>query len=325
MVAAALLRNFVGGLDQAKITPQRFVLQTGAKNYGPHIGPYRTPATESDPRVLLEPNFYYPQEDIVWEYCRKHDIGWNVICPAWIIGAVTGAAMNFLHPLAIYAVSRSRAFCHLTWCMTDRVQAIQAHRGRKLEFPGDYDSWMGASEHSSARLTAYLTEWAALEDKCKNQKFNASDTCPLPHNRLWPELARWYGAPGTDIPELDEAKLTTLDPGDVPTPLGYGPRRKLRFAWSLTAWAQEADNRQAWKEIMQKHGLSHDPFEDVEGSFTFGDVVAWGPGVPLSTNKARYFGFTGHVDTLESMHLACREFHQLGMLPPPVGESRPLV
>lgn len=31
---SALLRNFLGGLDAAKITPKRFLLQTGAKNYG---------------------------------------------------------------------------------------------------------------------------------------------------------------------------------------------------------------------------------------------------------------------------------------------------
>jgi len=91
----------------AQITPKRFVLQTGAKNYGLHLGPHRTPATESDPRVLLQPNFYYPQEDIVFEYCQKHDIGWNVIMPGWIIGAVTGGAMNALNPLAVYAVSYS--------------------------------------------------------------------------------------------------------------------------------------------------------------------------------------------------------------------------
>ncbi len=57
---AALLRNFLAALDIARITPKRFLLQTGAKNYGVHIGPARTPMVESDPRVTLEPNFYYP-------------------------------------------------------------------------------------------------------------------------------------------------------------------------------------------------------------------------------------------------------------------------
>jgi hypothetical protein len=36
----------------------------GAKWYGMHIGPYRTPAREGDPRHM-PPNFYYDQQDLV--------------------------------------------------------------------------------------------------------------------------------------------------------------------------------------------------------------------------------------------------------------------
>lgn len=87
-------------MDVAGITPKRFLLQTGAKNYGVHLGRARTPFVESDPRPGLEPNFYYPvtlpivgltfflshmlivllivfqQEDILFEYAKKHNIGW---------------------------------------------------------------------------------------------------------------------------------------------------------------------------------------------------------------------------------------------------------
>lgn len=187
------------------------------------------------------------------------------------------------------------------------------------------DLWLGISEHSTAKLTGYLAEWAALEDKCKNQKFNASDTCPLPHNRLWPELARWYGAIGTNLPQLDTTKFITIDPGEVPTPLGYGPSRKLRFAWTFVGWANDPKNHQAWKEIMQKHGLKWDPFDDPTANFEIGDVVSWAMAGQLSMNKARYFGFAGHVDTLESMHATCAEFHQLGMLPPLQTDAKPLI
>ncbi|KAK5114527.1 hypothetical protein LTR62_002462 [Meristemomyces frigidus] len=257
---SALLRNFLGALEHAKITPKRFLLQTGAKNYGTHLGPARTPYTESDPRVThLGPNFYYGQEDLLFEYCKKHNTHWNIICPGWIIGAVNNAAMNALHPLAVYA-------------------AVQAHKGEKLNYPGAYESWLAVTEHSTAYLTGYLSEWAVLEDKCQDQKFNSSDTCPIPNNRLWPELARWYGAKGYTGPELDESKLTVLDPGNVPTPLGYGPPRKPRFAWTLSGWAQQEENQKAWKEISAKHKLTHNPFEDIEAHFQFGDFAAWGPG-----------------------------------------------
>ena len=84
---AALLRNFTEALDQVNIVPKRFLLQTGAKNYGVHLGRARSPYVESDPRHGIEPNFYFPQEDILFDYAKRNKIGWNIICPAWVIGA----------------------------------------------------------------------------------------------------------------------------------------------------------------------------------------------------------------------------------------------
>lgn len=215
--------------------------------------------------------------------------------------------MNVFPPLAVYA-------------------AVQAHKGEALHFPGDYGAYLFTFEHSTAMLTGYLSEWAVLEDKCCNQKFNASDGCPLPHNRLWPELARWYGCAGSTGPELDASKITTVDAGDVPTPLGYGPSYKTRFAWTLCEWAKKSENHDVWKKIMSEHGLMQDPFEDVEGSFFYGDLVAWGLGVQLSMNKARYFGFTGHVDTLESIFWTYGELSKMKLLPPlKVAKASPLI
>ncbi|KAK6440312.1 hypothetical protein LTR95_003459 [Oleoguttula sp. CCFEE 5521] len=308
-VNSALLRNFINALPQAGIAPSRFLLQTGAKTYGVHLGPARTPHVESDPRITkFERNFYYPQEDILRQYCKDHPkTKWNVITPAWIIGAVNNAAMNALHPLAVYA-------------------AVQAHKKEPLHFPGDYDSWLGVNTHSSAKLTGYLSEWAVLEEKCANQTFNAIDDSLLPNNRLWPELARWYGAEAGSGPELDESKLTTIDPGDVPTPLGYGPPLKPRFSFTLSQWAGKAENQAAWKEIVNEKGVTHNPFEDIGANFAFGEAVAWARVLQISMNKAKYFGWTGHVDTLESLFLAYGEFQKIGMLPPMVVEkANPLI
>lgn len=98
----------------------------------------------------------------------------------------------------------------------------------------------------------------------------------------------------------------------------YGPPAKTRFLFTLTSWATQPENHQAWKEIMAQHKLTHDPFEDVEAHFTFGDAAAWGLLLALSTNKARYFGFSGFVDTTESIYKAYDEMSKLGMLPPMV-------
>ncbi|GIZ48325.1 hypothetical protein CKM354_001139100 [Cercospora kikuchii] len=306
-INASLLRNFLGALKISKITPKRFLLQTGAKNYNVHQGPARTPHVESDPRSNVAPNFYYPQEDLLFEYCKKNNTAWNIICPAWVIGAVNNAAMNALHPIAIYA-------------------AVQAHKGEKMEYPGALVNWLAPVEHSTAYLTGYLSEWAVLEERCANQKFNASDTCPIPNNRLWPEVARWYGTTSVDRPELDESKITTLDLGQTEIPLGYGPGAKVSFAWMLQEWATRPENQQAWKEIMQKHNVTHNPFEDVKAHFECGEMVVWSIAGFLSMNKARYFGWTGHVDTLESLFMAYSELNKIGMLPPPVvDKANPLI
>ena len=90
---SALLSNFLEAMKIASITPKRFMLQTGAKNYGVHLGPTKVPQEESDPRVTLEPNFYYPQEDLVDEDCRNTGCGWNICMPGPILGAVPDAAM----------------------------------------------------------------------------------------------------------------------------------------------------------------------------------------------------------------------------------------
>ncbi|KAI7524970.1 hypothetical protein KC331_g17809, partial [Hortaea werneckii] len=62
-VNKSLLSNFLQGLAGANAVPKRILLQLGAKYYGVHLGPTTIPQEESDARVLLEPNFYYDQED----------------------------------------------------------------------------------------------------------------------------------------------------------------------------------------------------------------------------------------------------------------------
>ena len=80
-VNSDLLTNFLEAMKIASIQPKRFMLQTGAKNYGVHLGPTKMPQEESDPRIEFDANFYYPQEDALWKYCRETGCGWNVCMP----------------------------------------------------------------------------------------------------------------------------------------------------------------------------------------------------------------------------------------------------
>lgn len=171
-VNSLLLSNFVEAIKLADITPKRFMLQTGAKNYGVHLGPTRVPQEETDPRVELEPNFYYPQEDIVSAYTRSTpSTGWNICMPGPILGAVPDAAMNAAFPLAVYA-------------------AVSAKLGQPLEFPGDINSWQANQSTSSSMMNAYMEEWAVLLGP-KDQKYNTCDSSAFAWEKCWPRIAGW--------------------------------------------------------------------------------------------------------------------------------------
>ncbi|KIW77863.1 hypothetical protein Z517_07696 [Fonsecaea pedrosoi CBS 271.37] len=309
-VNVGMLSNFLKALGHTNIKPKRFLLQNGAKYYGSHLGRARTPNVESDPPPRhLEPNFYYPQEDLLFEYCASNNVEWNIIRPPFIIGTSSTTQMNGLYAFAVFA-------------------AVVAQRGTALAFPGTWELWQQyCAHHGSALLTGYLSEWAILEDKCRNEAFNSQDTSPISWDRIFHELVRWFGIkkgvqpPGEDDSGWQEFKVG----GGKDTPMGYGPPQTTKIAFSILEWAKDPENHKAWKEIMQRENLKFDPFLDVEANFLIADVmfVVFGP---LSMNKARRLGWTGFVDTMESTFEMYQEMNALGMLPKmQVQEPRPLV
>ncbi|OKL57151.1 hypothetical protein UA08_07631 [Talaromyces atroroseus] len=300
-VNSALLDNFLQAITLANITPKRFLLQTGAKHYGVQIGRVRSPAIESDPYLShLEPNFYYPQEESLFNYCKANNTtSWNIIRPAWVLGAVNNAQMNALLPIAIYS-------------------AVQAHKGEPISFPSDWETWQYEGYHSTALLTGYLSEWAVLEEKAKDQAFNAQDTSPVSWDRFYEALTRWFGVEkGVVPPEEDTTKYEeSIGKAGADTPMGYGPPIVHRTTFKLVDWASKPENRAAWLDLQRKSNgqLTDNPFDDVQENFAFGDQ-AFRKVPSLSMNKARRLGWTGFVDTFESLFETYSEMGVLGMLP----------
>ncbi|KAH7144191.1 NAD dependent epimerase/dehydratase [Dactylonectria estremocensis] len=295
----SLLKNFLAALELADIIPGRFVLQTGGKNYGMHIGRVRAPLIESDPQPRhLQPNFYYHQEDLLKSFCKKHGTSWNVIMPCAVIGTSLQAAMNMFYLFGVYA-------------------AVQAHKGESLVFGGDWEAWQFEFYHCSARMTGYLTEWAALETDCGNENFNTQDGGPLVWERFFPELARWFGATGVTPPPDNESDVPTKIEGKSgkQAPLGYGPPLSSKTRFNLQDWAQDEENATAWRDIMRdsEGKVTHDPFADSQAfSMTLFANLRFGS---PCLNKARRLGWTGFVDTTESIFETFQEMGVLGMLP----------
>jgi hypothetical protein len=184
------LSNFLEALPLASIKPKRIMLQTGAKNYGLHLGPSTVPQEEDDPRVLLEPNFYYPQENFLWKYCEEHGVNWNVARPSFILGAVPDAAMNVCFPLAVYA-------------------SVCKHMGAVLEYPGDLNAWESTQVQSSSMMNGFLEEWMVLTDKAQDQAFNACDDSAFTWGKFWPKLAAWYGV-DCGKPSANDSEYTVV-------------------------------------------------------------------------------------------------------------------
>lgn len=178
-----LLQNLLDALDLRSNIPKRILLQTGLKTYGVHLGPVSVPLVESDPRIKIEPNFYYTQEDILTKYCETHSTKYNVTHPSWILGAVKGSLMNIFYPLAVYA-------------------AVQRQLKRPLDFPGDLTAWDKVQPISSGQLNSLFHEWLVLNPDAENQSLNIWDGSEFTWGKFWPILARWYGLDWV-LPRLD--------------------------------------------------------------------------------------------------------------------------
>lgn len=260
-ITAILLSNFLSALTLAQKVPKRFLLQTGGKHYGLHLGPGINPMEESNPRVTSAPNFYYPQEDLLWKWSRENNTEWNVTRPGFIIGAVRDASMNIAHGFSLYA-------------------AIQKELGRSLEFPGDITAWDVEKHISSALLIGYHAEWTVLTSSTRNQALNIADGGTFTYGQFWPILAALYGIP-YGIPELDDAKYKTVEMPLAPPPRGFGPPGKFRVAWTFEDWANKPEVRQAWETLKTRHNLAPqpDPFDKVPEIFGLLDkeiLGGWG-------------------------------------------------
>jgi hypothetical protein len=75
-------------------------------------------------------------------------------------------------------------------------------------------------------------------------------------------------------------------------------------------------NQEAWKSLQKVSNgtVTEDPYQDIQGSFFCGDASFNKHGT-LCMNKARLLGWTGFVDTMESLFQTYKEMGVLGMLP----------
>jgi len=199
-VNRAMVRNLLDALRGAECV-DHVALVTGLKHY---LGPFeaygkgvlpQTPFREDQGRLDVE-NFYYAQEDEVFEAAERDGFTWSVHRPHSMIGYALGNAMNMGVTLAVYAT-----LCRET--------------GQPFVFPGSHLQWNALTDVTDARLLAQHLEWAALTPEAHNQAFNIVNGDVFRWRWLWPQLAAYFGveaAPPPDPIAPLELKMKNIAP-----------------------------------------------------------------------------------------------------------------
>ncbi|KAG0647472.1 Short chain dehydrogenase gsfE [Hyphodiscus hymeniophilus] len=297
-----LLSNFLSALSISQIVPKRFLLQTGGKHYGVHLGPTAMPMTEDTPALRVpHSNFYFPQEDLLTSWCLENNTHWTVTRPGFIIGANENAQINISYALALYA-------------------AIQRELKGRLEFPADLSAWDINKDLTYAGIIGYFSEWAVLTDGAADQALNIVDDSPFSYGKFWPKLAAWFGIPYS-TPDVDPSAFTEVTMPRNPAPRGFGPAGKVYLKWTFSEWAKSPEVKKSWEILQEREGLRKDlnpwrrweKIQEVWGALDAEILGGWGR--TQTMDKSKKLGWLGHVQTDEGIKTTVERMVEMKMVP----------
>ncbi|MEI9885527.1 MAG: NAD-dependent epimerase/dehydratase family protein [Rhizomicrobium sp.] len=171
----ALLANALDALKHVGAPLSRVVLMGGGKSYGAHLGSYKTPAKERDPRIM-GPIFYNDQEDTLWQRAARDGFGWTVLRPDGVIGPNFGSPMNMLMGLAAFA-------------------AVSKELRVPLRFPGSLGAWQALHQATDADVLAQAAFWALESEAALGEVFNVTNGDNFRWQHLWPDIAAAFDMP----------------------------------------------------------------------------------------------------------------------------------
>lgn len=213
----ALLANTLAALRANGSPLEHVTLYQGNKAYGAHLGPFKTPAKETDAR-LIGPNFYYDQEDLLRAQAEKMGFQFTILRPEAVMGYAIGNPMNLLMVLAAYA-------------------SITKELGLPLRFPGTREVYDGVLyQMTDAELLAQATMWAGATPSAAGQIFNLTNGDTIRWSQLWRIIAAHFEL---DVGEPLPIKLTDHMPVQADLWTSMIMRHQLqRTTWSsLVDWA----------------------------------------------------------------------------------------
>ncbi|HSG54717.1 MAG TPA: SDR family oxidoreductase, partial [Paracoccaceae bacterium] len=183
----AMLSNLVELVEARAPNLRHITLMQGTKAYGIHMGPFRLPAREDDPRYMT-PNFYYDQQDWLTERQQGKAWSWTVMRPQLVCGYALGSPMNIIAGVGAYA-------------------AICRELGLPLRFPGGEPRTI---ELTDAALLARAIGWAGQADNARNTIFNVTNGDVFVFAHFWRRIAAHFAMP-TDVPHPHSLARSMVD------------------------------------------------------------------------------------------------------------------
>ena len=169
----AMLVNVVTVIEDSSPNLEHVSLLQGYKVYGAHLGPFKTPARETDP-PHMPPEFNIDQQ----QFLESRQVGkrwsWSAVRPSVVCGVALGNPMNLATVISVYA----------TMCKK---------LGVPMRFPGKPGAFGSLLEMTDASLLAEATVWAATTPACANQAFNITNGDLFRWNDMWPRIADIFG------------------------------------------------------------------------------------------------------------------------------------
>lgn len=169
-----MLRNVVEVVAPVATSLQHISLMQGYKVYGAHLGPFKTPARETDAGRFMPPEFNMEQQRFLEAYQQGKPWSWSAIRPSVVGGFALGNPMNLAMVIAVYA-------------------AISKELGLPLRFPGKPGAYNTLMEMTDAGLLAKATVWAAESPAGTNEAFNINNGDLFRWSDLWPRIASYFG------------------------------------------------------------------------------------------------------------------------------------
>ncbi|MGW4339477.1 SDR family oxidoreductase [Rhodococcus koreensis] len=249
----AMLANTVNALEPVAAGLEHISLMQGYKVYGAHLGPFKTPARESDP-PHMPPEFNVDQQQFLEDRQRGKRWTWSAIRPSVVCGFALGNPMNLALVIAVYAT-------------------MSKELGVPLRFPGKPGAYTSLIEMTDAGLLAEATVWAATIPECANQAFNITNGDLFRWDEMLPKIADFFELDvAPPLPMSMDVVMADKEPvwnglvakhGLAPTP--YSDVSSWAFGDFVFGWDYDviADGSEARRFGFHRHVETEQMFLDI--------------------------------------------------------------